>query len=45
MEIKAAATARRLKSGDTARYPADTPHAIRNPGKADARALLIVIHR
>lgn len=45
MEIEAAATARRLKTGDTARYPADAPHAIRNPGRAEARALLIVIHR
>ncbi|KWN85849.1 DNA-binding protein [Burkholderia ubonensis] len=45
MEIEAAAAVRRLKSGDTARYPADAPHAIRNPGKAEARALLIVIHR
>ncbi|WP_321798109.1 MULTISPECIES: XRE family transcriptional regulator [unclassified Burkholderia] len=45
MEIEAAAASRRLKAGDTARYPADTPHAIRNPGKAEARALLIVIHR
>ena len=45
MEIEAAAATRRLKAGDTARYPADAPHAIRNPGKADAKALLIVIHR
>ncbi|KWH10210.1 DNA-binding protein [Burkholderia territorii] len=45
MEIEVAAASRRLKAGDTARYPADTPHAIRNPGKAEARALLIVIHR
>ncbi|RQU23685.1 XRE family transcriptional regulator [Burkholderia cenocepacia] len=45
MEIEAAAASRRLKAGDTARYPADEPHAIRNPGKAEARALLIVIHR
>ncbi|AOJ27373.1 MULTISPECIES: helix-turn-helix domain-containing protein [Burkholderia] len=45
MEIEAAAASRRLKVGDTARYPADEPHAIRNPGKAEARALLIVIHR
>ncbi|MBY4867484.1 XRE family transcriptional regulator [Burkholderia sp. Bp9017] len=45
MEIEASDSSRRLKTGDTARYPADTPHAIRNPGKAEARALLIVIHR
>ncbi|MBN3786272.1 XRE family transcriptional regulator [Burkholderia sp. Ac-20353] len=45
MEIEAAGAARRLKAGDTARYAADGPHAIRNPGKSEARALLIVIHR
>jgi mannose-6-phosphate isomerase-like protein (cupin superfamily) len=28
----------------TARYPADVPHAIRNPGSAPARALLVVAH-
>ncbi|MBF3911827.1 DNA-binding protein, partial [Burkholderia pseudomallei] len=32
-------------AGDTARYAADGPHAIRNAGKSEAKALLIVIHR
>ncbi|AAU45576.1 DNA-binding protein [Burkholderia pseudomallei] len=45
VEIEAAGTARRLKAGDTARYAADGPHAIRNAGKSEAKALLIVIHR
>jgi hypothetical protein len=44
MEVEAAGTKRRLKSSETARYVADQPHAIRNAGKADARALLVVIH-
>lgn len=35
---------RRLRAGDTARYAVDRPHAIRNLGKSEARALLVVIH-
>lgn len=44
IEIEAAGATRRLKAADTARYVADEPHAIRNVGKAEARALLVVIH-
>ncbi|WP_296659693.1 helix-turn-helix domain-containing protein [Paraburkholderia sp.] len=44
IDIEAAGTAQRLKSADTARYIADQPHAIRNAGKGEARALLVVIH-
>ncbi|APA87982.2 XRE family transcriptional regulator [Paraburkholderia sprentiae WSM5005] len=44
IEIEAAGTARRLKVADTARYVADEPHAIRNVGKSEAKALLVVIH-
>ena len=36
---------RKLKAGSTARYQADKAHAILNAGKAEARALLVVIHR
>ncbi|MGS0741138.1 helix-turn-helix domain-containing protein [Glaciimonas sp. GG7] len=36
---------KKLKIGGTARYAADKHHAIRNIGKAEARALLVVIHR
>ena len=36
--------ARRAKPGETARYPADRAHAIRNVGKGVARGLLVVIH-
>ncbi|AOK31188.1 DNA-binding protein [Burkholderia singularis] len=45
LEVDAAGGTRRLKAGDTARYPADGPHAIRNAGKSEAKALLVVIHR
>jgi XRE family transcriptional regulator, regulator of sulfur utilization len=44
VEIEAAGTTRRLKAADTARYVADEPHAIRNAGKGEAKALLVVIH-
>jgi XRE family transcriptional regulator, regulator of sulfur utilization len=44
IEIKASGGARRLKAGDTARYAADEAHAIRNVGRSEAKALLIVIH-
>jgi len=33
-----------LGAGETARYAADQPHRIHNPGAAGARALLVVIH-
>ncbi|KQR77081.1 DNA-binding protein [Burkholderia sp. Leaf177] len=44
IEIEAAGTTKRLKVADTARYVADEPHSIRNPGKTEAKALLVVIH-
>jgi XRE family transcriptional regulator, regulator of sulfur utilization len=44
IEIEAAGTTKRLKTADTARYVADEPHAIRNAGKSEAKALLVVIH-
>lgn len=44
IEIEAASTTKRLKAADTARYVADEPHAIRNAGKGEAKALLVVIH-
>ena len=33
-----------LQTGETARYPVDQPHAIRNLGPLAARALLVVLH-
>jgi XRE family transcriptional regulator, regulator of sulfur utilization len=44
IEIEADGATKRLKSADTARYVADVPHAIRNAGKGEAKALLVVIH-
>ena len=44
IDIEAAGTTKRLKVADTARYVADEPHAIRNAGKGEAKALLVVIH-
>lgn len=45
VEVEVAGVVKRLKPGGTARYRADHPHAIRNLGKSDAKALLVVIHR
>ncbi|NKJ45456.1 DNA-binding protein [Burkholderia sp. SG-MS1] len=44
IEVEAAGATKRLKVADTARYVADEPHAIRNAGKGEAKALLVVIH-
>ncbi|MEM5447062.1 helix-turn-helix domain-containing protein [Paraburkholderia sp. BR14263] len=44
IEVEAAGATQRLKAADTARYIADQAHAIRNAGKGEARALLVVIH-
>ena len=33
-----------LGPGETARYAADRPHAIRNPGTVEATAWLVVVH-
>jgi transcriptional regulator with XRE-family HTH domain len=45
MELEVDGEKKKLKSGATARYQADHNHSIRNPGKTEARALLVVIHR
>ena len=45
MEVEVDGEKKKLKSGATARYPADRKHSIRNAGKTEARALLVVIHR
>nr|WP_321785928.1 XRE family transcriptional regulator [Paraburkholderia sp. J94] len=44
IDVESAGERQRLKAADTARYIADQPHAIRNVGKGEARALLVVIH-
>lgn len=45
MEIEVGQSVKKVKMGATARYPADQAHAIRNVGKTEAKALLVVIHR
>jgi XRE family transcriptional regulator, regulator of sulfur utilization len=45
MELEVGANKKKIKLGGTARYAADVQHAIRNPGKTEAKALLVVIHR
>ena len=44
LEVQAGDTHARLRHGETARYAVDLPHAIRNPGKTAAVALLVVLH-
>ena len=44
LEVQAGTESTRLKAGETARYAVDLPHAIRNPGKSAASALLVVLH-
>lgn len=45
MELEVGNEKKKLKIGSTARYPGDTEHVIRNPGKTESRALMVVIHR
>jgi len=45
VELEVGAEMRKIKHGATARYPADQSHAIRNAGKTEAKALLVVVHR
>jgi transcriptional regulator with XRE-family HTH domain len=45
VEVEVGNDKRKVKLGGTARYPADQMHAIRNAGKTEAKALLVVIHR
>lgn len=44
LEVTAQGVTSKLKAGETARYAVDGPHAIRNPGKSAATALLVVLH-
>jgi transcriptional regulator with XRE-family HTH domain len=45
VEVEVEGTKKKLKIGGTARYEADRSHAIRNIGKTDAKAFMVVIHR
>ncbi len=44
LEVRSGDQVQRLKIGETARYAADQPHCIRNPGKAAASGWLVVVH-
>ena len=44
-EVEVDGVTKKLKAGGTARYQADRAHAIRNTGKTEAKALLVVTHR
>ena len=44
MEVTVGETTRRVRSGETARYPADRVHTIANPAGAAAHGLLVVVH-
>ena len=43
LEVSAGSASSRLAAGETARYAVDQPHAIRNPGKTTASAVLVVV--
>lgn len=45
VELEVGADRKKVRHGSTARYPADQNHAIRNHGKTEAKALLVVVHR
>lgn len=44
MELEVNGEKKKLKNGATARYQADRPHCIRNLGKTEAKALMVLIH-
>ncbi|MGV7206499.1 helix-turn-helix domain-containing protein [Oxalobacteraceae bacterium A2-2] len=45
VEVEVGTDKKKIKLGGTARYPADQQHVIRNHGKTEAKALMVVIHR
>ncbi|MYM67439.1 helix-turn-helix domain-containing protein [Pseudoduganella sp. FT55W] len=45
VEVEVGEDKKKVKLGSTARYPGDQQHIIRNVGKTEAKALLVVIHR
>ena len=45
VELEVGIEKKKIKHGGTARYPADQAHVIRNAGKTEARALLVVVQR
>jgi len=45
VEVEVGPDKKKVKLGSTARYPGDQQHIIRNVGKTEAKAVLVVIHR
>ncbi|WP_026354238.1 helix-turn-helix domain-containing protein [Massilia niastensis] len=45
IELEVGEEKKKIRHGGTARYPADQSHAIRNAGKTEAKALLVVVQR
>ena len=45
VEVEVGNTKKKVKLGGTARYQGDQQHTIRNVGKTEGKALLVVIHR
>jgi quercetin dioxygenase-like cupin family protein len=45
LEVTSGDSSAKLEAGDSAYYPADTAHSIRNCGKTDATAFLVAIYR
>jgi XRE family transcriptional regulator, regulator of sulfur utilization len=45
VELEVGSEKKKVKHGATARYPADQDHVIRNAGKTEAKALMVVVHR
>ncbi|MYM93522.1 helix-turn-helix domain-containing protein [Duganella vulcania] len=45
VEVEVGTDKKKVKLGSTARYPGDQQHIIRNVGKTEAKAVLVVIHR
>ena len=45
LELEVGGVRKKIKNGATARYTADQSHVIRNAGKTEAKALLVVVHR
>lgn len=45
VDLEVGGETKRIRHGATARYPADLDHSIRNAGKGEARAMLVVVHR
>lgn len=45
IELEVAGEKKKIRHGATARYSADHNHVIRNIGKTEAKAVLVVVHR